>query len=771
MLAAQRDGGIMRRWRSAALSALILLLGLGLRIADPPIVRELQGRFFDLLQQAKPRPYLPVPVRVVDIDDASLAKLGQWPWPRTLLAQLVERLQALHPKAIALDFILAEPDRTSPARALQQLPAPPEDFVHWITSLPDHDQVFARTIATAPVVTGFALTEAGGGRPPALKAGWSLAGDDPALFIPHYGGAVVNLSGIEDAALGNGSLNIVSDRDQISRRVPMIVSYKDKLYPSLAAEALRIAQHAESYTVKASGASGLTSFGKKTGIALIKVGDLVTETDSSGAIWLYDTGPVPQRSIPAWRVLDGSVKPEDVQGSIVFIGIGAAGLGDLKATPLSAAVPGVDVHAQIAEQALLHTFLSRPDWAPGAEMIYLALLGIALILALPRVGAAWSAAFTGIVMAGAFASSWYAFSELRLLFAPVYPTIVALCVYLSASLMNQLDTEAEKRRVRQAFSQYLSPALVEQLAKDPSKLRLGGELRNMTFLFSDIRGFTSIAEQYKSQPEALTDIVNRFMTRMTDAILEREGTIDKFIGDCVMAFWNAPLSQPDHAVKACNAALAMRRQLRELNSELEMEASAAQGSGKDAPAVRLDSGIGINTGDCIVGNIGSKQRFDYSVLGDAVNLAARMETESKNYGVPIIIGEDTAKLADGYATLELDLVAVKGKRELTRIYTLLGDQELGRDPRFVAFRSQHLEMLAAYRAQDWAKARAMIEVCRRFNNELAALYDLYEARIQAADTKWQVQKVAARVEEPSPSLQNAWAELVAASRASDRSPP
>ena len=754
------SGDVMRGWRSATLSALILVLGLGLRVADPPLLRELQGRYFDLLQQAKPRPYVRVPVRVVDIDDASLAKFGQWPWPRTLLAQLIDRLNALQPKAIALDFILAEPDRTSPARALEQLPAPPQDFVHWINSLPDHDQIFARTIADAPVVTGFALTEAGGGRPPALKAGWSTAGNDPALFVPHYGGAVVNLPAIEDAATGNGSLNIVSGRDQVSRRVPVIVSYKDKLYPSLAAEALRIAQHAESYTVKASGASGMTSFGQKTGISLIKIGDLITETDSSGAIWLYDTGLVPQRSISAWRVLDGSVKPEDIRGSIIFIGVGAAGLGDLKATPLSAAVPGVEVHAQIAEQALLHSFLSRPDWAPGAEMIYLALLGITLIIALPRVGAAWSAVFTLVVMAGAFAASWYAFSELRLLFAPVYPTIVALCVYLSASLMNQLDTEAEKRRVRQAFSQYLSPALVEELAKDPSKLRLGGELRNMTFLFSDIRGFTSIAEQYKSEPGALTDIVIRFMTRMTDAILEHEGTIDKFIGDCVMAFWNAPLSHHEHAIKACDAALAMRQQLRALNSELEGETSGTQSSGKDAPAIRLDSGIGINTGDCIVGNIGSKQRFDYSVIGDAVNLAARLEAESKNYGVPIIIGEDTAEFAAGYATLELDLVAVKGKRELTRIYTLLGDQELGREPRFVAFRSQHLEMLAAYRAGDWTKARAMIELCRGFDSELGALYDLYEARIEAADATWQVQKVAARAEVPSPSLGNTEAELI-----------
>jgi len=742
----------MARWRGAALSSVVLVLGLALRIANPPVVTELQARFFDLLQEAKPRPYLPAPVRVVDIDDATLEKLGQWPWPRTLLAELVERLKALQPAAIAFDFVLAEPDRTSPARALHQLPAPPENFVDWIAALPDHDQVFARTIAGAPVVAGFALTQSGGGRAPELKAGWSQSGDDPALFVPHYRGAVANLPDIEAAAAGNGSLNIVTGRDRISRRVPVMTSYADALYPSLAAEALRIAQHVPSYMVKASGANGVTAFGKKTGVALIKIGDLVTETDSSGAIWLYDTGPVRQRTIPAWRVMDGSVQPQDVRGSIIFIGIGAAGLGDLKATPLAAAVPGVEVHAQIAEQVLLDTFLRRPDWAPGAEMIFLVVLGITLIIALPRVGAAWSAAVTGLAVAAAFAASWYAFAELRLLFAPVYPTLVALCVYLSASLMNQLDTEAEKRRVRQAFSQYLSPVLVEQLAKDPSKLRLGGELRNMTFLFSDIRGFTSIAEQCRSNPEALTDVVNRFMTRMTGSILERHGTIDKYIGDCVMAFWNAPLSEPDHASRACEAALAMRRELRELNAELEAEGRVGSGRPEGALAFHLEAGIGINTGDCIVGNLGSRQRFDYSVLGDAVNLTARLEQESKTYGVPIIIGESTQRLADGFASLEIDLVTVKGKREPTRIFALLGDRELGRDPSYLAFQSQHSQMLAAYREQDWARARELIGICRGFDRDLGMLYDFYLARIERYEHRWQIEK-AAETQEPMVRVQ------------------
>jgi adenylate cyclase len=722
----------MKRWRNTVASALILILGLALRYADPPIVRELQARYFDLLQELKPRDYAPVPVRVVDIDDASLEKLGQWPWPRTQLAALIERLNRLEPAAIALDMVLAEPDRTSPVRALPELAQAPDAVAQWLASQPDHDRVLAAAIARAPVVTGFTLPASGGGRAPELKAGWSRAGDDPAAFVPQAGGAVTNLPEIEAAASGNGSFDLVLGKDRIVRRVPVVMGYDGALYPSLAGEALRVAQRAGSYITKASGASGVLSFGQQTGIARIRIGAIPVETDGSGAIWLYDTGRVPSRTIPAWRVMEGAVDANAIRGAIVFIGVGAAGLTDLRATPLSAAAPGVEVHAQIAEQALSQNFLRRPDWAAGAEMLYLVALGVALIFGLPRFGAAVSAGFTGIVIVAALASSWYAFADLKLLFAPVYPSVVALCVYLTSSLINQLDTEREKRRVRQQFSQYVPPTLVAELAKDPTKLRLGGELRNMTFLFSDIRGFTSIAERCKSRPEALTEVVNRFMTRMTVAIHDCGGTIDKYIGDCIMAFWNAPLSEPEHALRACEAALAMRRELTQLNEEFAAEAASSPPTG-DGLTFRLESGIGVNTGDCIVGNLGSKQRFDYSVLGDAVNLASRLEGESKNYGVAIVIGEETQRLVTGLATLELDLVAVKGKRELTRIFALLGDRTMGSDPRFLEFRAQHARMLTAYRAREWQEARELIHFCRGFNADLSALYDLYLARIAASE--------------------------------------
>jgi len=722
----------MGRWRNMALSTLVLLLALALRIVDPPVVKELELRTFDLLQELKPRHYTPLPVRVVDIDDASLERLGQWPWPRTTLAELIDRLNTLGAAAIGLDIVLAEPDRTSPARSLQQLPDAPEDVAQWLAKLPDHDRILAETIRTAPVVTGFALTTEGGGRAPALQAGWVSAGDEPAPFVASYDGAVASLPEIEAAAAGNGSLNLVTDRDRRVRRVPLIVRYRDTLYPTLVAESLRVAQGAPSYLVKASGASGVVSFGERTGIVGVKIGGLSAETDSGGEVWLYDTGHVPQRTVPAWRVMDGSATASDIQGAIVLIGAGAAGLNDLKATPLHAAVLGVEIDAEILEQIILQDFLRRPDWAAGAELLYILVLGAALILALPRFGAAVSAAFAATVLAAALAFSWYSFASLKLLFDPIYPAISVISVYLCASLVNQLQTEADKRRIRNAFSHYLAPALVEQLVRDPSKLRLGGELRHMTFLFSDIRGFTSLAEQCKSRPEAVTELVNRFTTRMTRAIFDHGGTIDKYMGDCVMAFWNAPVGNEDHAAAACAASLAMRRALKQLNEELAGETSAVQLANGERVSIRLEAGIGINTGECIVGNLGSEMHFNYSVLGDAVNLASRLEGESKVYGVPIVIGEETEKLAKGFATLELDNVPVKGKRELTRIYALLGDRTLGEDPVFLTFRVHHMKMLAAYRDQQWRAARELVAICRKFYlDDLAQLYDLYLARIAA----------------------------------------
>jgi adenylate cyclase len=731
-MAPKPKGGVATRvkrdWWAFLVPSLILLLAVGLRLANSPLLEEAQLRVFDAFQRMRPRTYREAPVRIVDIDDESLARLGQWPWPRTLIARLVRRLSELGAAVIVFDIVFAEPDRTSPLHVLPLWPATPaiEALRANPDGLPDHDHLLAQAIAEARVVTAFTLTHQPGTRVPVRKAGFSYGGDDPRIYLPIYPGAVVNLEELEAQATGNGSFTILPDRDGIIRRIPLLFRLRDTLYPSLAAEALRVAQGASAYGVKSSGASGEIGFGAHTGITHVKVGQFVMPTDREGRLWLSDTGYVPARFLPAWRILSDD-SPPDVEGHIVLVGTSAAGLKDIRATPLNAAVAGVEVHAQLIEQSILQDFLRRPDWADGAELLYVLVLGILLIVALPRLGPAWCALFGGVALAIVCGLSWHAFTAFQWLIDPVFPSVVTFLIYLVASLMSFLHTEAERRQVRQAFSRYLSPVLVQRLAESPQHLALGGELRNLTLLFADIRGFTTISEQFN--PQELTHFINRFLTPMTDLIMKRSGTIDKYMGDCIMAFWNAPLDDPDHPRHACQAALDMRSYLVQWNKELKAEAEAA---GK--PFYPIHIGIGLNTGDCCVGNLGSDQRFEYSVLGDAVNLASRLEGQCKIYNADVVIGQSVCDRVSEFAAIELDLVKVKGKTKPVRIFGLLGDPEFNAGDGFRALAARHQEMLGAYRAQRWDEAGALIEECLTLDTprtRLRILYALYKVRIES----------------------------------------
>jgi len=431
-----------------------------------------------------------------------------------------------------------------------------------------------------------------------------------------------------------------------------------------------------------------------------------------GRVWLYDTGFVPERFIPAWRMLRGDFDRAEVEGKIVFIGTSAAGLKDFRATPSNPVAAGVEIHAQMVEQMIHGQFLRRPAWAPGAEMLFLLALGLAGVLLLPRVGPLVCAAGSAAAVGAVFAGSWALFARRGFLLDPFFPSLVVLGIYLAASLGHFLKTEAERRWVRQAFGRYMSPVLVRRLAEHPEQLRLGGETRTMTFLFADIREFTALSERFDAQ--GLTQFINRFLTPMTEIILSRSGTIDKYMGDCIMAFWNAPVEDPQHARHACEAALRMQA------------AARAMGS------VRI--GVGINTGPCCVGNMGSEQRFDYSVLGDEVNLASRLEGLSKVYGVDILIGPATQEQAADCATLELDLVTVKGKTKPVRVHALLGGPDLASRPEFRKLQGLQLALLAAYRAQEWEKARALIAEClvlEPAGTDLRGVYRLYQERVRA----------------------------------------
>ena len=703
----------------------VIAAALALRIWDPSPVARLRSLVFDTYQQINPRKFDPnLPLRIVDIDEESLKRVGQWPWPRTVLAELVQKLSGNGAAAVGFDIVFPEPDRMSPANALRFWPQ--SDALAGLRAevekLPSNDQVLAEAIAQSAVVLGFIAAPQGGSIPQA-KAGFAHAGDDPRLFAPSYAGAAASLPELQDKAAGAGSLNWLPEHDQIIRRLPMVVQIGDTLYPSFAADMLRLAQGASTYMVKSSGASSEQAFGENTGIVKVRIGDYEVPTEADGQMWIRFSKQAKGRYLPAWKILNGDIGKDEIEGRLAIIGTSAAGLLDLRATPLEASVPGVELHAQAIEQILQGSFLQRPDFATPAELLYILVLGLLIAVLIYRLGAAGSAVLGGIAVATVIGVSWYAFDAFGWLVDPIYPAIALTAVYLAGTLFVFLRTERERNRVRHAFGHYMAPALVERLANDPSRLKLGGEQRDMTLLFSDVRGFTAISEGLDA--EELTHFLNSLFTPLSKIILDEQGTIDKFMGDAVMAFWNAPLDDSEHATHACSAALRIMQEMPALNEHWRKEAEA---KGRSFNPVKI--GIGLNTGICCVGNLGSETRFDYSVIGDNVNVASRLEGQSKTYDVSAIVGESTTARAPDFAFLELDLLKVKGKTEATRIFALLGDGAFKQSRTFNDFSVRHGEFLQRYRAKDWDAAEALRRECDRINSAgLHRLYALYRERI------------------------------------------
>ncbi len=721
----------MRKALSYIIPALILLGVVVFHFSFPEPIESFRAKVFDIFQMIKPRVYQDTPVRIIDIDDESLEKAGQWPWPRTILGKLIVRLVEGGATVIAFDGVFAEPDRTSPKSIIPLWTegSASELLRAQLEMIPDHDDVFAKVISHSPVILGFALTNEKNKKVPASKAGISHRGgsidDNPSKYIfPVFKGAVLDLPPLEKAAKGNGCFNIDLEWDNIVRRVPSFYRLNDSIYPSLALEAMRVYQDASNYIITlAGGTKDEASFGAETGIVEIKFGLLKVPTDNRGRVWLYDTGYQSKRYIPAWKILSDDEALAAVKDKILFIGSSAQALKDMRSTPLNPLAAGVDVHAQVAEQMITGDFLNRPDWAVGAEFTFLVVMGLLLILILPRVGAIYCAAIGILAIVSVFGLSWYQFVREQRLIDPVFPSLGISLIFLVSSFLNFLGTEWERSQVRGAFGRYLSPVLVEKLAKNPKQLKLGGEIRVMSFLFTDIRNFTGIAEQMK--PEELTHFMNKFLTPMTDIVLKHAGTIDKYIGDCIMAFWNAPMEDKEHSRHACLAALDMQVLVREWNTQSEKGAHPL-------PPVKI--GIGINSGQACVGNMGSEQRFDYTVLGDHVNLASRLESLSRNYGVTTVAGQNTVAEVPELAFLEIDMIRVKGKTKPVRIFALLGNSGLAAQPLFQEVRGNFEKMLAAYRAQRWEEAEKLLERCRHVTLpgiDLGILYELYVSRILA----------------------------------------
>ncbi len=687
-------------------------------MTDPFLLQEQVRLFtFDTYQRISPRPYAPTPVRIVDIDDATLAREDlQWPWPRTKVAELVVALANAGAAVIAFDVTFSEPDRTSPGNVLRIWSgvSDVDALAPALRDLPDHDELLADLVGQAGnVVLGYALLDGADDVRPSVRAGFAHAGADPRRFLTPYRGAVVNLPNLEAAAAGHGFFSFrPHPLDLVTRAVPLVGRWRNELRPSLVAESLRVFQEAGSYVVRSTGASDAMAFGDVNAMLEIRIGRFIVPTTPEGEFRLHFTRPVAERYLPAHTILDGSFDPATVEGAVILIGTSATGLRDIRPSPLNSAMPGVEAHATAIEQILLGHHLVRPDWTDGAEFVFLVIVGLSLVFLTATAGAIVAAVAAILVLALAGGGALFLFVEHRVLIDPVGPSVAALAIYLTTTLIGYARSERQRRDIRSAFRRYLTPALVERLAENPELLRLGGERREMTFLFCDIRGFTSIAEAHQADPEGLVRLLNRFLTAMTDVIDGHRGTIDKYMGDAIMAFWNAPIDDPDHAVHACSAALEMLRALEALNATLVREAAA---EGRKPTPIRI--GIGINSGACLVGNLGSQQHFDYSVIGDAVNLASRLEGQSKAYDVTIVIGARTRELAPDFVALELDRIAVMGKTQPTTIHTLLGDPG---DPEAAAVPAAFDPLVAAYRARDWT---GVLEIADRLHGAFGGRFD------------------------------------------------
>jgi adenylate cyclase len=713
-----------RRFGYARALCLALLVGVAaLRLVDPAPVEELRARTFDAFQRIDPRIKKARPVTIVDIDERSLAdpRLGQWPWPRTRMADIINDLTRMGAVVIAFDVVFAELDRLNPDIAADNFRGLDETTREKLRALPSNDQIFADAIRKSRVVLG----ESGG---PDVHAGldkdlpvtgFATLGEDPDRFLFKFGGLLRNVKVLEDAAAGRGLFTIVPERDGIVRRVPMIMAAQGVYMPALSFEVLRVVGGSGTIMIKADKA-GIDS-------VILQGLRLKLPTDGFARFWVHYARNDPSIYVSAVDVLDGRVPPEMISHKLVLIGTSATGMNDIKTTPVSRAMPGVEIHAQVLESALTGSALSRPANAEVFEFLAALVAGLLVIAFAPNLGPARLVAVGALFATALIGTSWYFFVHDRILIDFTYPLMSTTAIYLTLIFSSFVREQAQRRQIRSAFGQYLSPAFVEQLAQSPEKLKLGGEEREMTIMFSDMRGFTSISETYKDDPQGLTALMNRFLTPLTDAIQSRMGTIDKYMGDAVMAFWNAPLDDDKHQLNACNAAVDMLERIAGLNKAREEEAKEG-----DRAFVPLNIGVGLNTGNAVVGNMGSDSRFNYSVFGDSVNLASRLEGQTKEYGFPIIVGSRTAlAVKDHFAILELDFIMVKGKKEPEVIYAIAGREDVAQSERFQRLRNLTIEMLACYRGRDWDGALAAIERGRKTDeaNTLEYLYNLYEERI------------------------------------------
>ncbi|MEM8650905.1 MAG: adenylate/guanylate cyclase domain-containing protein [Pseudomonadota bacterium] len=701
-----------------------LALFIALRINDPAFVQTIRLQGFDYLQRLKPREYTKQPVAIVDLDEESFRKFGQWPWPRTLIAHLIDSLAKRGAIVTGFDVIFSERDRLSPTRIAEDNKTLPLSVKNDLRAMPDNELVMARSMQKHRVVLGQTSVRQGRDVSEDEKnikdASFASIGPDPRQYLFRWPDLVENVPELEESAAGRGVFTVKTDPDGVFRRVPLVMLMRGKIRMTLSTELLRVATGGDSFAIKSN----------EAGVEGVVVGGKLVETDGNGRVWPYFTESDPSRYISASSILDGNVDPKRINGHIIIVGTSAVGLEDYRLMPLGVTVPGVEIHAQVLENILTGQMLTRPATSTLVEILLTAIAGIAIILIVPKIGAVLAFAFAVLTIASFLGYSWWSFSAKLQLVDATFPVITTGALFIIAATANYIREEQQRNQIRGAFGQYLSPALVDQLSEDPDRLVLGGETRELSVLFTDVRGFTTISESYKDYPQGLTQLMNVFLTELSQPILNRNGTIDKYMGDAIMAFWNAPLDEEDHARHACLAALEMIENVAALNAKREVELANSETETYHA----INVGVGINTGPCVVGNMGSNNRFDYTALGDTVNLASRLEGQSKPYGLPIVIGFNTAELMmDELAIYEIDLIRVKGKNEPAQIYALAGDAEFAQTDDFKAFRAMNKAMISAYRTQDWTSAFEALEMMEGLGEKLGLTLEdyifIYETRI------------------------------------------
>jgi adenylate cyclase len=660
---------LLNPWTALFTLALII----SIRIADFSFVESIRLRYFDQLITSQP--VKDIPVHTVNIDEDALDKYGQFPFPRNIYADIIKDLYARNAGLVVFNILMPEKDRFG------------------------QDQILAQVLEkNAVILPQIASTK---GKNKTFGSAVQVVGQDPAGVFVEYPGIIANVPVLEERAAGVGVANTFPEIDGVVRRMPLLIISGDTIHPSIALETLRVGVGDTKIQVK------ITDIGVEALRVpkLSKIG-----VDSLSRVWI-DWSQTPTEH----SLVD---LPQDFNGEIVIVGLSAAGLVQPVATARG------EVWPQYMQASLLGTMLSgttiqRPGYADDLEIAVLALVGIILIFLMRWVYVGIGAT-VAVVTFGIF-GSMFAYSNYLFLFDATAFSVGIVLVALHAYMAKFVSEFLQKQQIKKQFGSYLSPDLVAKLVKDPSLLVLGGTEQDLTIQFSDVRGFTSISEHYGKDVQGLTKIMNRYMTVVTKVILENEGTLDKYIGDATMSFWNAPLDNTKHAKDSVKAALEMLAAVKIFNEEIAKEG---------VPPFGL--GIGCNTGVVVVGNMGGEQRFDYTCLGDAVNLASRLEGQSKNYGVLLVLGPVTAeRLGDDYFTLELDCLAVKGKKEGVSIYTAFYNTNAGAMPEYIMARETHNEMLTAYRAQDWNTAIDLVNALKgEFDGQMDNYYDLWLERIE-----------------------------------------